>query len=77
MPFLMDKHNISQCRTLRFNEFVRRANEKKHTDYYLNSVSAFCYCKQITLHSNFSLQEEMYYLRSLGDNPRKVLQWNL
>ncbi|XP_019618013.1 PREDICTED: tRNA wybutosine-synthesizing protein 5-like [Branchiostoma belcheri] len=39
-------------RTLPFDEFVRRAAEEKHTDFF---------------HS----QDEKYYLRSLGEDPRK------
>ncbi|CAI8011913.1 tRNA wybutosine-synthesizing protein 5 [Geodia barretti] len=39
-------------RTLPFSELVKRANEKKHEQYFLNA-------------------EEKYYLRSLGDDPRK------
>ncbi|KAI8496362.1 tRNAPhe (7-(3-amino-3-carboxypropyl)wyosine37-C2)-hydroxylase [Branchiostoma belcheri] len=41
-------------RTLPFDEFVRRAAEEKHTDFF---------------HS----QDEKYYLRSLGEDPRKIM----
>ncbi|XP_005989578.1 tRNA wybutosine-synthesizing protein 5 [Latimeria chalumnae] len=39
-------------RTLPFNEFVQRAAEEKHTQYFFS-------------------EDEKYYLRSLGEDPRK------
>ncbi|XP_076306272.1 tRNA wybutosine-synthesizing protein 5-like [Tachypleus tridentatus] len=39
-------------RTLPFNEFIARAAEEKHSNYFLD-------------------EKEVYYMRSLGDDPRK------
>uniref|UniRef100_A0A8D0E4J4 tRNA wybutosine-synthesizing protein 5 n=1 Tax=Salvator merianae TaxID=96440 RepID=A0A8D0E4J4_SALMN len=41
-------------RTLPFDEFIKRAAETKHTEYFIS-------------------EDEKYYLRSLGDDPRKEI----
>lgn len=65
-------------RTLPFSEFVKRASERKHSDFFLCEVTNVetCFgCSTIVptvIFSVASLQDESYYLRSLGEDVRKV-----
>lgn len=65
-------------RTLPFSEFVKRASERKHSDFFLCEVTNVqtCFvCSTIVptvVFSVASLQDESYYLRSLGEDVRKV-----
>lgn len=52
---------------------MKRATEEKHADFFLNPVSEPVPSSLCGVYVHIALlQEEKYYLRSLGDDPRKV-----
>lgn len=60
-------------RTLPFDELIHRCTQREHREHFICPVSQIIilHSCSITDHTHCFLQDECYYLRAVGGNPRK------